>query len=60
MFHTDMKERDAAEIEIKGIESDEDFADFLDAISPHQIRPNRNVKIKKNIWQGTGVGKNFY
>ena len=40
MFQIDMKEKDESEVEIKDVKS-EHFEDFLAAISPHRIHPNR-------------------
>ena len=42
MFQSDMKERNAREIEIKDVASAEHFGDFLVALLPEkQILPNR-------------------
>lgn len=44
MFQSDMKERNAREIEIKDVPSAEHFGDFLRALSPQQYYlPNRKL-----------------
>ena len=40
MFQTEMKEKNAKEVEIKDVKP-EHFDDFLAAISPQRIHPNR-------------------
>ena len=51
MFESDMREKSEDEIEIKGVESSEHFAEFLRALSPNeQCLPNRIIysKVENN------------
>ena len=49
MFQIEMKEKDAEEVEIKDV-TPEHFDDFLAAISPQRIHPNRLFYLTFNIY----------
>ena len=46
MFQNDMAEKTAKEVEIKGVSTAEHFSDFLAAISPDRVNPNRKHFLK--------------